>query len=84
MRPGQPSNADELILDLPKALGSYELGLDLNITFYDGSNSDNLVATSGKLTIDRTTYTTISGRIHATYNADNSVDGKFVASLCYQ
>ncbi|HEY4183973.1 MAG TPA: hypothetical protein VGP07_02850 [Polyangia bacterium] len=78
----QPLNADELILNLPTKVGSYSLGLNLNVTFYDGTTNDNLVATSGTLTIDSVTTTMISGGLNAAYNAKTSVDGKFQATIC--
>ena len=79
---GAPSNADEVIMMMPKTPGSYPLSLAQNATLYVASSSDNWVATKGLLVIDTVTATTISGGMHITYNADNTVDGQFQASIC--
>jgi len=76
-----PLDGDSLILTLPKKIGTYSLGLELIQTFYLG-NGDNLGATSGTIVIDSVTATTISGGARFAYNADNSVDGQFTATLC--
>ncbi len=75
-------SADEIILTLPKTVGSYNLSINLNETFYIASTSDNFVATSGELVISEVTATTISGGANFAYNADNSVDGQFQATIC--
>ena len=79
---GAPSDADEVIMMMPKAPGSYPVSLSRNATLYVASTSDNWVATRGLLVIDSVTATTISGGMHITYNADNTVDGQFQASIC--
>ena len=42
---GAPSNADEVIMMMPKTPGSYPLSLARNATLYVASSSDNWVAT---------------------------------------
>ena len=79
---GAPSDADNVTMMMPKTPGSYPLSLAQNATLYVASSSDNLVATKGLLVIDTVTATTISGGMHITYNADNTVDGQFQASIC--
>jgi hypothetical protein len=79
---GAPSDADEVIMMMPKKPGSYPLSLAQNATLYVASSSDNWVATRGMLVIDSVTATTISGGMHITYNGDNTVDGQFQAAIC--
>jgi hypothetical protein len=79
---GAPSNVDEVIMMMPKTPGSYPVSLSRIATLYVASSSDNLGATRGLLVVDSVTATTISGGIHITYNADNTVDGQFQASIC--
>jgi len=79
---GAPSDADEVIMMMPKTPGSYPVSLSRIATLYVASSSDNLGATRGLLVIDSVTATTISGGLHITYNADNTVDGQFQAAIC--
>ena len=79
---GSPTDADEVIMMMPKVPGSYPLSLSQNATLYVASSNDNWVATRGLLVIDSVTATTISGGMHITYNADNTVDGQFTAAIC--
>jgi len=76
-----PFDGDRLILNLPRTTGTHHLSLDLTQTFYVGGGN-NLVATSGTIVIDSITETTISGGARFAYNADNSVDGQFTATIC--
>ena len=64
------TNADEIIMNLPMAIGTYAL------------NSDNLVATSGEIDITEITATTITGGAKFAYDANNSVDGQFQMTIC--
>jgi hypothetical protein len=79
---GSPTDADEVIMMMPKVPGSYPLSLSRNATLYVASSSDNRVAIRGLLVIDSVTATTISGGMHITDNADNAVDGQFTAAIC--
>jgi hypothetical protein len=79
---GAPSDADEVIMMMPKKPGSYPLSLANNATLDVASSSDNWVATRGLLVIDSVTATTITGGMHITYNSDNTVDGQFQAAIC--
>ena len=74
--------ADEIIMNLPMAVGNYKLSLSLNQTFYIAATNDNLVATSGEIDITDITATTITGGANFAYNADNSVDGQFQVTIC--
>jgi hypothetical protein len=77
-----PSDADNLIMQMPNTAGSYNLGPQLNLTFYVAASQGNFVATRGRLQIDSVTATTISGGLNATYDGSNSVDGQFQAAIC--
>jgi len=76
------SNADEIIMNLPMAVGTYPLSINLNQTFYIAATSDNLVATSGEIDITDISATTITGGAKFAFNADNSVDGQFQVTIC--
>ena len=67
---------------MPWTPGDYPVTLDLNATLYDAAGNRNNVATRGRLVIDSITGTTITGGLHITYNADNTVDGQFQATIC--
>ena len=77
-----PFDSDRLILTLPKTVGTHPLSLSLTETFYVAATSDNLVATSGTIVIDSVTAATITGSVKFAYNADNSVEGTFEATIC--
>jgi hypothetical protein len=79
---GAPSNANTVIIELPKTAGSYSLGLDMNATLYEAATSNNRVATQGRVVIDSVTATTISGGANFAYDANNAVDGQFQATIC--
>lgn len=76
------TSANELILNLPKAVGSYTVSLSLNQTFYVAATNDNLIVTSGEIVISDVTATTITGGARLSYNADNNVNGQFEATIC--
>jgi hypothetical protein len=76
------ATANEVILSLPKAVGSYAVSLDLNQTFVVAAGNDNLVATSGEIVISAISATTITGGASFAYDADNSINGQFEATLC--
>jgi hypothetical protein len=73
--------ADALFLNFPMAVGSYAVTLQLNQTFYIAATSDNLIATSGEIEITDINATTITGRAKFAYDANNSVDGQFQATI---
>jgi len=75
------TSAGTIIASLPRKTGSYGLSLSMNVTFYNPPG-DNWVATRGSLEITEVTDTTISGGLTATYNGDNTADGRFTASIC--
>ena len=68
-----PVDANELIVELPNTVGSYNLSLAMNATFYVASSSDNWVATRGRIVIDSISATTITG------GANN---GQFQVAVC--
>jgi hypothetical protein len=71
-----------LILNVPTVVGNYAVTLDLNQTFFIAATNDNLAATSGELDITAITATTITGGASFAYDANNSVNGQFEASIC--
>ena len=78
---GAPTTSNELIVNLPRKVGSYNLGLALSVTF-SIPPSDNLVTFNGHIVIDAVTATTISGGMNVTRDAGNSVNGQFQATVC--
>jgi hypothetical protein len=79
---GASISSNTLIVDLPKTAGSYTLGMNLTATFYIASTSENLATTSGRIQINSVTATTVTGGLNITYNADNTLDGQFQATIC--
>ena len=79
--PGGP----HLILDLPKQPGAYRLSLRRNATFViEGADAtfENLIATEGRLVVDEVTDSVIRGGAYVRFDAQNSVNGRFEASIC--
>ena len=76
------ANSNRFIAQLPTKVGSFDLGLNLTATFCLQSTNDNLVSTSGRIQIDSITASVISGGLNVTFDADNSIDGQFQASIC--
>jgi hypothetical protein len=76
------ANADEIIMNLPMAVGNYALSLNLNQTFYVAATSDNIVAITGEIDITEITATTITGGANFAADANNSVDGQFQMTIC--
>jgi len=79
---GAPFSASSVIFEVPKAAGTYKLGLTQTATLYDGAVSYNHVATRGSIVIDAIAGTTISGGASITFDANNAVNGKFTATIC--
>lgn len=76
---------NSLILNVPKKVGTYRLSLSLNSTFVvEGTETDNLVATQGAIRVDEVTATSLRGGVNMTYDASNSVNGVFEATICAQ
>jgi hypothetical protein len=74
--------ANAVFLNFPNAVGNYAVTLDLNQTFYVAATNDNFIATSGEIVISAITATTITGGASFAYDADNSINGQFQATLC--
>ena len=49
---------------------------------YVAATNDNFVATSGEIDISAITATTITGGASFAFDADNSVNGQFTATIC--
>jgi hypothetical protein len=83
---GIPDNTQpEVLMQLPREPGSYKLSLNLNATFAirrGDTDTDNLVATKGKLVIDSVSATEVKGGAFIEYDANNSVNGQFQATIC--
>lgn len=76
-------SGNRVILNVPNKVGSYALSFQLNGTFViDNADQDNLVATQGALRVDEITSTQIRGGVSMTYDAANSINGEFAATIC--
>ena len=74
--------ADALFLNFPMAVGNYAVTPQLTQTFYIAATNDNLGATSGAIDITDINATTITGGAKFAFDANNSVDGQFQATIC--
>ncbi len=76
------SALDIILLDVPTAVGDYDLGLQQNVTL--AHNSDNKVATTGLLTVEKITDTTVEAGVYAIFDddPDYEVSGHFTATIC--
>lgn len=72
---------NHLIVAIPKTPGEYEMSLSRNMTFVVGE-SNNLIATNGKIVVDEVTATTVKGGLVATYDGQNEVNGRFEVTIC--
>jgi hypothetical protein len=72
---------NHLIVSIPKMPGEYEMSLSRNMTFVVG-DSNNLIATKGKIVVDEVTATTIKGGLVAEYDGQNEVNGRFEVAIC--
>jgi hypothetical protein len=76
-----PIDENQILIQIPRTGGSYDLSLAQNATFYLPPG-DNYVATRGHVQIDAITPTAITGGARITYDGDNTVEGQFQASIC--
>jgi hypothetical protein len=76
------TSSDEIIMNVPMAVGHYALSLSLNQTFYVAATGSNLVAISGEIEITDINATTITGGANFAADANNSVDGQFQMTIC--
>ena len=72
---------NHLIVAIPKTPGEYEMSLSRNMTFVVG-DSNNLIATKGRIVVDEVTPTSVKGGLVATYDGDNEVNGRFEVTVC--
>jgi hypothetical protein len=82
----EPPDADrQLLLNIPKAVGTYTLSIDLNQTFsYTDAQGtpQNDVATSGVLEVTSLTNTTLRGGVRMHFRTADSVEGQFEITVC--
>lgn len=57
------------------------MSLSRNMTFVVG-DSDNLIATNGRIVVDEVTATTVKGGLVASYDGSNEVNGRFEVTIC--
>ena len=75
-----PGSKGQLILNIPKTAGTYQISLALTQTFVfpdpTTGRPDNDIATSGTLEVTAISSTQIMGAVKMEYDAKNSVDGQ--------
>ena len=79
---GFEPSGPHLIVSIPKTTGDYEMGLQLNMTYV--VDSDNKIATDGRIVVDSVTATKVTGGLVSEYDGDNEVNGQFEATICAQ
>lgn len=77
---GAPPSGNHLIVSIPKAVGDYDMGPQLNMTFVVGS--DNKIAFDGRIIVTEVTATKVKGGLHASFDGSNEVDGQFDVAIC--
>lgn len=81
-----PSEEGHLLLGIPTAVGEYPFNLQRNVTFSFKRSADedqqNLVATQGLVVVDSVEDGVIKGGVHAIFDDDNVVDGRFEVRIC--
>jgi hypothetical protein len=79
-----PFGENHVIASIPKSVGDYTLSLSLNATFVvqGATQTENYVATKGRIVVDEVTATLIRGGAYIEYDGGNVVDGRFEASVC--
>lgn len=80
---------DQVFFSIPNKVGVYKLKFDLNsmensqtVTLFEDEEFMNSIATEGAVEITAITETTISGKIDATVDAENNVNGNFTVNIC--
>jgi hypothetical protein len=78
-----PPKDPHVLLQVPKSVGEYPLGINQSITFVMDGNQ-NYIATEGLLVVKEVTDTQLSGGLYATFGGDKQfvVDGNFTATIC--
>jgi hypothetical protein len=80
---GSSAPGSNVILSVPKKVGTHAFTLQLNGTFVlDNANQDNLVATQGTIRVDEITDTLLRGGVAMTYDGANSISGELEAKIC--
>jgi hypothetical protein len=81
---GAPPTGRHIILNVPTQPGDYALSLTLTATFVipRDTDTDNLGATRGRLVVDEITTSSVRGKAHVIFDAQNEVDGAFQLTRC--
>jgi hypothetical protein len=81
---GTFAESPQLLTQLPRTPGDHPLGIEheLTVTFYFPATSENLIATEGHIRIDTVTETQITGGLQAQFDAANTLNGTFTATIC--
>lgn len=78
---GSEPSGPHLIVSVPMTAGDYDLDLSRNMTFTDGQ-SDNKIATEGRIVVDSVTDTMVTGGLHGVFDDQNEVSGHFTLTVC--
>ena len=79
-------DSDYIIVSVPKTPGDYGMSLTLNMTFVwdNAGDTENYVATTGRIEVYEVTSTSVSGGLYAIFDNDSDfeVDGEFSLAVC--
>lgn len=78
-----PDADRQILLQVPREPGEYELSFGQNVTFSFGDNENN-VATIGRMVVEEVTDTEVSVGLYAIFGSDKDfeVSGHFTATVC--
>jgi hypothetical protein len=77
------TDKNHVIVRLPREPGDYTMSFSLNATFViEGQETDNLLATRGRLVVEEVTDTQVRGGAHIVLDSGNEVSGKFQIAVC--
>lgn len=76
----EPTGVPHLIVSIPKAPGDYDMGLMLNMTFVVGD--ENLIGFDGRIVVETSDATRVTGGLYGSYDGDNEVNGTFDVTVC--
>lgn len=82
-------DGDRVIFSVPMKIGVFPLKFSFTdlegsqtVTLFDDETSMNNIATSGAIEILSISSTSVTGRIDATSDDDNTINGNFTVSFC--
>lgn len=81
----EPADKKMVLFSTAMKVGEVQLGLKTRtVTLYDNSTgqNSNVIASTGKLALDEVATGAIKGRLYATFDENNTVNGTFTVEKC--